>query len=126
MTFIIVLAIIMFNSTPDALVDNDYYEKGINYNQDYDRKEQVSTDHAKPDIALEKESIVLTFQAPSSGKVRLVRTADKRLDRLFPFETNAQQQVVIPSTGLQKGSWRVIIEWKSNDKSYLYEQEVQR
>ncbi|WP_256004617.1 MULTISPECIES: FixH family protein [Pedobacter] len=34
MSFIILLGIMMVRSTPDPLVDEDYYEKGLNYDQE--------------------------------------------------------------------------------------------
>lgn len=124
MTFIIVLAVIMFNSKTDALVDNDYYEKGINYNQDYNRKEQVKLDRAEPVVVTTPENISIAFKQPAQGSARLMRTADKRMDRVFPFENQEQLQVNIPARGLHTGSWRLIIDWVSNGKSYLYEQEI--
>jgi hypothetical protein len=124
MSFITVLVVIMFNSKTDALVDNDYYEKGINYNKVYNLKEQVNLDHAKPEIVVSGETIGLTFKKQAKGNVRLMRTSDKRLDRAMPFETNQTKQVFIPAVNLPKGSWRLIIEWESLSKKYLYEQEI--
>lgn len=124
MTFIIVLGVFMFNSKDDALVETDYYEKGINYDQDYNRKEQVRTDHAQPVIATGQETIVLNFKESAKGTIKLMRTSDKSLDRMVPFETDSASRVVIPSASLKKGSWRVIINWQSNEKAYLYEQEI--
>lgn len=124
MGFIIVLAVIMFNSKTDALVDNDYYEKGINYNQVYNRKEQVYLDQAKPVITVTPENITLTFKQEARGTVRLMRTADKKLDRVFPFENTTDRSFHIPAAGLRTGSWRLIVDWVSTDKSYLYEQEI--
>ncbi|MGY0040723.1 FixH family protein [Pedobacter sp. NJ-S-72] len=124
MSFITVLVVIMFNSKTDALADNDYYEKGINYNKVYNLKEQVNLDHAKPGIVISSETIRLTFKKQAKGNVRLMRTSDKRLDRAMPFETNQNKQVLIPAVNLPKGSWRLIIEWESLSKKYLYEQEI--
>ncbi|MBB6500109.1 FixH family protein [Pedobacter cryoconitis] len=124
MSFIIVLAVIMFNSKTDALVDNDYYEKGINYNQVYNLKEQVKHDQAKPLVKVNTEVISLLFKEQAKGRIRLMRTSDKRMDRVMPLETNADRQVFIPVSALQKGSWRLIIEWESQHKKYLDEREI--
>lgn len=124
MTFIIVLAVFMFNSDSDALVDNDYYEKGIGYNKDYNRKEQVNKDHAQPQLEMGPEMIKLTFKERAKGTVKLMRTSDKSLDRKITFETDTANQVIIPSSTLKKGSWRLIIDWVSNEKAYLYEKEI--
>jgi len=124
MSFITVLVVIMFNSKTDALVDNDYYEKGINYNKVYNLKEQVNIDHARPEIALSHQTIGLIFKKQAKGNIKLMRTSDKRLDRAMPFETDQNRQVIIPAVNLPKGSWRLIIEWESLSKKYLYEQEI--
>ena len=44
MSFIIVLGILMIRSNPDPLVDEDYYEKGLNYDQEIKRMEKVKQD----------------------------------------------------------------------------------
>lgn len=124
MLFIISLGVMMVSGKKDALVDNDYYEKGINYNKVYNRKEQTRNDHAQPIVEVNPEMIRLTFKQQARGKATLMRTADKNLDRSIPFESNAANQVVIPAHTLQKGSWRLIIEWTGNHKSYLYEQKI--
>jgi len=124
MVFIVVMVFTMFNSKTDALVDNDYYEKSINYDKVYDKKEQVKLDRAAPVIAVHAENIILVFKASSQGTIRLMRTADKKLDKAISFETNSANQVSIPATSLQKGPWRLIADWISQEKSYLYEQEI--
>lgn len=124
MVFIVAMVLIMFNSKKDALVDNDYYEKGVHYDAEYGKKEQMFRDHAQPVVSLSRDLILLTFKAPAKGTLRLMRTADKNLDRSIGFESNALDQAVMPATQLKKGSWRLIVDWKSNDKSYLYEKEI--
>ncbi len=124
MAFIIVLAVKMFNSSPDALVDNDYYEKGLNYDKEYTLKEQVKMDHASPEVKVGSEGIILTFKAAAEGKINLVRTADKRMDKVIQIKTDEKNRAAIPLTGIAKGRWKLIINWNSAGKSYLDEQEV--
>ena len=124
MLFIVVLVLIMFNSKKDALVDTDYYEKGINYNKVYNRKEQTKTDNAVPEISANQDMIVIRFRQPAQGTAALMRTSDKALDKSVPFTSNINNQVIIPASHLKKGSWRLIIEWISDEKSYLYEREI--
>jgi len=124
MIFIVALVSIMFTSKKDALVDNDYYEKGINYNKVYNRKEQMNQDHAQPAVSIGTDMIILRFKDQAEGIAKLMRTSDKELDKTIPFKTNLNQQVIVPSGMLKSGSWRLILEWVSNGKSYLYEQEI--
>lgn len=124
MSFIIILAIKMINSKPDALVDNDYYEKGLDYDKDYNRKEQVKTDGAAPQIQLRNGHIVLTFKDKAIGEAKLIRNSDKRLDKKIAISTDVLHTVRIPVSGLEKGQWRLIISWTTDGKAYLDEQEV--
>lgn len=124
MVFIVAMGVMMFNSKKDALVDTDYYEKGINYNQTYKSKEQTNSDHAKPEVIINQNMLLLTFREKATGTIKLMRTADKNLDKAISFTSNLNHQVIVPSGNLQKGSWRLIINWTSAEKNYLYEQEI--
>ncbi len=48
--FIAGMCIYMFTSPQDDF-DQQYYEKGLTFNHDYDREQQVTKDHAEPLIA---------------------------------------------------------------------------
>jgi hypothetical protein len=124
MTFIIVLAVQMIRSDDDALVDNDYYEKGINYNKDYNKKENVKLDHATPEVSVKENTIIITFADDAAGSVKLIRTADKKMDRKLQLQTDSLHEFKIPVQGLASGLWKLQLDWKSNDKPYLYEKEV--
>jgi len=124
MTFIVVLGVLMFNSKTDALVDNDYYEKGLTYNADYNRKEQVKTDDAGPKLSIDQQNIVLSFKTEASGIINLQRSSDKSMDQRIALQTDEKYQAVIPLKGIARGQWHVIISWISDGKSYLDEQEI--
>lgn len=124
MSFIVVLGVLMFNSKTDALVDNDYYEKGLTYDADYNRKEQVKTDDAGPQISVDKENITLNFKTEASGIINLRRNSDKTMDQRIALQTDEKNQSLIPIKGIAKGQWRIIVSWISDGKSYLDEQEI--
>lgn len=124
MSFIIVLAVKMMNSKSDALVDTDYYEKGLAYDDDYKRKEQVKKDDAAPEISMTKAYLLLSFKDKAEGEIKLVRTADKRLDKKVSMHTDSLNAVKISLKGIEKGHWRLIITWRTDGKAYLNEQEI--
>jgi len=126
MTFIIILGVLMIRSETDALVDNDYYEKGLNYNNEYLKKEQAIKDNALPIIELSGNNLIISFKAEAVGTLRIMRTAKKKMDRNLNFKTNTYKAVILKSSDLAKGNWKFIIQWKAaNGKIYLSEQEVQ-
>jgi hypothetical protein len=124
MTFIVVLGVLMFNSKTDALVDNDYYEKGLSYNADYNRKEQVKTDNAGPQISVDRQNITLSFKTEASGIINLRRNSDKSMDQRIALQTDEKNLATIPLKGIAKGQWHIIVSWISDGKSYLDEQEI--
>lgn len=124
MTFIVALGILMFRSNTDALVDNDYYEKGIHYNDEYDSKERVKTDLAKPLLEINGDELRLTFTSSAIGNLKLMRLDDKKLDRNIKFESNEDHQVSIPTGLLTRGRWNLIVHWTSGGRDYIYEQEI--
>ncbi|WP_316833338.1 FixH family protein [Pedobacter nutrimenti] len=124
MTFIIVLGIKMIRSKSDALVDNDYYEKGIHYDQDYLKKENVKKEHAEPVVERTTDTLVISFKQAAAGEVQLIRTADKKLDQKLELKTDSRNQFRIPVGQKASGLWKLKMEWKNDGKSYLYEKEV--
>lgn len=125
MTFIIVLAVLMIRSETDALVDQDYYEKGINYDHEFSLKEQVIKDNALPAILISGENLIITFKTESTGTLKIMRTAKKSMDRIMSFKTDNDKNVILSSRDLAKGNWKFIMQWKANNgNAYLNEQEV--
>jgi hypothetical protein len=124
MTFIMVLAYFMMTSKNDDLVDADYYEKGINYNVDYEKKSRVAKDQATPEVLIADQQLMITFVQEATGTVKLIRTADKAMDKNMILKTDSLNQFIIPIKGLATGLWKLQIDWNSNGGSYLYEKEV--
>ena len=124
MVFIMSMAVYMFAQTKDDY-DKQYYEKGIDFDQDYNRERQVFADRVVPQISFNVQNMLVKFAAPAKGQLRFTRAADRRMDKLFPVEsTNAADPVIIPLKALVKGPYKLRCEWQSNLKQYLYEQEI--
>lgn len=124
MAMIIVYVVLMMRSDPDALVDKDYYEKGINYNADYRKKLHVRQDLAEPNFTLRNDSLGILFKREANGKMRMIRTADSKLDQSYVIHTDTGKTFAIPVTGMARGLWKVQLEWSSMGRPYLYEKEV--
>lgn len=125
MSFIIVLAVKIMQSDPDALVENDYYEQGLNYDEVYARKAQVFKDSAVPEISIVETELVISFRSVARGKVKFMRLSNQTMDRSLGFSTDRQHRAYIPLTKLAGGQWKLIADWKNAEgTSYLYEKEV--
>ncbi len=124
MVFILGLGWFMVTSGQDGLVENDYYEKGLQYDEDYRLKQQVIKDNATPEISVVQGLLSIQFRSASRGAVQLICLADKAMDRRLNFSTNSDNSVEMDADSLQKGAWRLKVKWESNGKHYLSEKEI--
>ncbi len=123
MAFILSMGIYMLTRTED---DHDvhYYEKGLNYDADYQRKQQVEADKARPVVTV-NGGLLIKFRSPAMGRLILQRPADRKLDRTYSIESSGHYNMVqVPAVDLRAGPWQMRIEWESGAKHYLVEQEV--
>ena len=123
MLFILSMCIYMFRMPADEY-DHQYYEKGLNFNKDYNREQQVSKDNAQPSISQEGNHLLIGFKAPALGKISLIRPADKASDKAYPLQSGQGNKAIVLLAGIKPGQWQIMLEWQSNHKSYLYQQEI--
>ena len=58
MIFIVCAAIYMVSNDTDTLEEDDYYEKGLSYDDVYDRKQNMQDDDAKPTIQILNDTLI--------------------------------------------------------------------
>ena len=121
--FILGMCIYMFKM-PEDEYDHQYYEKGLNFNQEYIKEQQVKKDHAWPSVYILQNRLKLAFVLPATGTVKFLRSSSSSLDKTFKFRQSGSEEVNIPIEKLLKGKWKLEIEWVSNQKSYLYKQDI--
>jgi len=118
--FIVGLCVYMLASPADDF-DHQYYEKGLNFDHDYAREQQVVKDHAQPLIQFTGEQLKITFSQSANGTVKFTRPSSSLSDRTFPI---THTELDIPLKSLATGEWQLTFEWTSNKKAYLFYQEV--
>ena len=119
MLFIVGAGIYMVTHDSDTLLDDDYYEKGLAYDEVYDRKQNLLDDHAKPVVRMEKDTLVLVFnQAVNRGQLVFKRPSDGALDTKIPFYTDTDI-FRLPLSTFAKGSWSLEISWEHKNKTYI-------
>ncbi|MDB5145494.1 MAG: FixH protein [Mucilaginibacter sp.] len=118
--FISGMSYFMFTSSKDEY-DHQYYENGLNFDHDYSREAQVTRDRAQPVIKITADSIRFTFSQIVNGTVKLNRPASDAIDKSYPL---AGKVMAIPASQMVKGKWQLVFEWMSNNKAYLYRQEI--
>lgn len=120
--FITTMGIKMFGQPDD--VDHQYYEKGLEFDADYNREKQVMTDGLQPTISFTDNLMRVKFARPLRCKITLMRPSDRRMDKTINLASNTDNIIDISTAHLSKGPWQLTFEWADHHKKYLYNQEV--
>ena len=124
MLFIIGAGIYMVTHDSDTLVESDYYEKGLNYDETFHKKENLLNDHAKPRIQVLQDTLLIQFSSSvNKGNLNFKRLDDKNQDQQLPFYTNSNQ-FKLPISSFKKGNWNLEIDWVNSNKSYISDHAV--
>ena len=111
------------------LVDNDYYQKSVNYQQHI---EEVKNTEALPEkIRLEQtdDSIRLTFPKLSaisdySGNIHFYSPVEEKRDETIKLKLTDNYSQSIALKSLKSGRYTVKIDWSANKVSYYQEEEI--
>ncbi|MGF7080230.1 FixH family protein [Mucilaginibacter sp. UYCu711] len=123
MLFIVSMCVYMF-LLPEDDYDHEYYEKGLSFNKDYNKEKQVVSDHAQPVIIIKRGIMCMAFTNPVVGTIKFVRASNKYQDKIFKIDSHADALVYLPLKSIEKGKWKLVIDWISNHKAYLYQQDI--
>lgn len=123
MAITVVTVIFMMNQDVD-LVSEDYYEKGIKYQQQIDKENR--SQNLKENVRMEWTGNMFEISFPEeydnqliTGEILFYRPSDAKKDFKLPLSLTDRNQV-IPVNGLQKGLWRVQLNWSLNNKDNYY------
>lgn len=123
--FILSLGTVMImQNDHDSLVDQNYYQKGQNYNVDMAEKQHAVDDGVLPAINISRTGMRVDFRAPVTYNLTFRRASDARMDRRLSGTTGEQTFIEIPGTRLAPGPWSLRIEYVLAGKRYLFEDEV--
>ena len=126
MLFIVAMVVYMFSvHGNDALVDEDYYEKGINYNQEYNATKNVATDHAEPKITLKEGQLIIDLKDSASYELKLMRPSTVKDDiKDKGFTISDDHLILISTKNMHPGLWFLELKWKSNSKEYQFKKSI--
>jgi hypothetical protein len=126
MMFIVCMVVYMFHvHGRDALIEENYYEKGINYNAEYDAKQNVLNDHAKPKITVTKTQIIIQIKDPAAYELVLMRPANSDDDVKLKGNTSGTSNLIlVDKTKMPSGMWFLNLSWRSSGKDYLFKNNI--
>ncbi len=115
MIFVVTMVVII--SRQDMpLVEQDYYERGLNYQQEIDNNANMDTSLT---MDIEGEQLKISgVQHVPSVKVNYYRPSNPDLDQNFTVSIMAGKQVVYDLSELAKGKWILSVTWFKADKEY--------
>lgn len=126
MLFIIGMVIYMFSvHGNDSLVEEDYYEKGLNYDQEYNAKENVLNEDAQPDIKINENQIIIQLKDSASYALKIMRPSNAKDDVISKGNTIGEtNMILIDRTNMHQGVWFLELKWISNNKNYQFNKNI--
>lgn len=123
---IFILSLIFLAGDMGEMVDDNYYEKTVKYQDDIDAAQRANSLNQKPEIILQANGYLIRFydDVPETGFVRFLRPNDSGQDVVEPLKLNSQKEQLIHSVKLKEGDYEVSIRWKQNKQDYLIKETV--
>ena len=118
-------AVVATTRYPPQLVQKDYYNLDLNYQERLEKKQNTATLSAVPKIVFDAETQKIQVRFPEgviaqSGTAKCYRSATTREDFSTPIVNTSALD--IPTTGLTAGRWHVELDWESAEgKKYFWE-----
>ncbi len=122
--FALTLVVVVIKSTAfdNSLVTEEYYQRDINYQAEYNRRQ--NSDQLVQQVSLEKVEgqyrVVFPerIAADAKGTLHFYRPSSAKDDRIIPIKVDAAGGMNLSLTGLKPGRYRAILEWSSGGKDY--------
>jgi len=126
MMFIVGMVIYMFHvHGRDALIEENYYEKGIKYNAEYNAKQQVTDDNAIPKVTITKTQIIIEIKDSAAYNLILMRPINSADDVKLNGNTSGPANLIlVDKTKMAKGRWFLNLQWRSSGKDYLFKNNI--
>ncbi len=122
------LRIYMSYKQDPELITDDYYPKGLKYQNTIDKIKNWEKIGDKIQINQNQEGLVIQFPSyfknkKPEGEIWLYRPSNGKLDKFYPLSLDSQLIQTIPARDLVKGKYYLKFDFNCDDKSYYYEEE---
>lgn len=129
--FVTGIAVMVYTSmTKDTeLVTKNYYEKELKYQEQIDKINNSNELNKNLRIEAKDNMLVIIFPNDElskniSGEVSFYRPSDAKSDFTIPVEVNGKREQAIATDRLQKGLWKVMVNWNNGGVNYYKEEKV--
>ncbi len=124
MSFIVTLVVIMINNDSD-LVTEDYYNKELEFNQQYDAMQHYADAKEPITLSVVKDTLFVFFPKAfqkETVSIELKRPNNETQDT--QFDLVAAEKVMIPTAKMPKGVFDCIITGNYQDKAFEFSESV--
>ena len=120
---------VIFMSQDVHLVTDNYYEKTLKYQDEIDKQSRTMALDEEVAIKFDGKLVNILFPADYmkknvSGEIYFYRPSNPALDIKVPLQLSENGSQVIPVKRLEKGYWRLKINWMMGDNSYYNEKPI--
>jgi hypothetical protein len=125
-----VIAFFIFITNLDIkLVEDNYYEKELAFQERIDRINNASLLPGKISVLQEPGQVIIQFpqigpEMTPEGMVWFYRPSDPGKDFKLPLQLNDSLRQVFDVKSLDKGRWMIKLDWKMEGKEYYFEEGV--
>lgn len=120
---------IIFMTQDVNLVTDDYYEKTLTYQDEIDKKSRTKALNEEVKINFNGKMISILFPSDYlnkniSGEIYFYRPSNPALDFKIPLQLSQEGIQVIPVERIEKGFWRLKINWLMNEYAFYNERAI--
>jgi hypothetical protein len=109
----------------DTLVESNYYEKGLRYEEEYQLKANTFSDHAEPVITVNPNQVIIRLKDSASYSLVLMRPSNAKADKKQEGNTIGNDHLILlERKPADKGLWYLDLKWESNHKQYQYKKSI--
>ena len=125
-----IIAMVAVSMTKNVdLVSDNYYEKGIKYQDQIDMNKNSAEFSNKIKTEIKDSGLLIEYSGDLlkgnfSGEIKFYRSSDAKKDFKVNIETDEKGIQLIPVMNLDKGLWKVQFSFKKDNKNYFLEKSI--
>ncbi len=122
---IFISSLVFFAGNMGEMVEDNYYEKTVHYQDDIDAVKRTQSLNQKPELISQANGYLIRFhEQPETGEVWFLRSNNSEEDIKQPLKLNARKEQLLHAADLNDGEYEVSLRWKQNGENYLIKQTV--
>jgi len=105
----------------EQLVDENYYEKGLQYQKELDAHKNLNYH-----LEFIPQNQQIIFASPDADSVKLIakRPSNAALDFSMTLVSDGNQNFIFPTDQMAKGLWNIHLEWITKGNHWAADQKI--